>query len=220
MSTRATDANLKKARIQVLDAQGSPDEEFPVLFNPTEYSLDKSVKYGEVTMPGYTSPVTQFVSGQSETLSMELFFDTYERREDVTQYTDEVDALLRVDGDLHAPPVVRFVWGSLTFKGVLTEARKSFTLFLDDGTPVRARLRVTFKEYVTPAEQRQREPRHSADRATTHRVTRGDTLWGIAATQYGDPGAWRPIARANDLPNPRSLEPGTDLSIPPLERDR
>lgn len=220
MSDRATDANLKKARIQVLNDQGKTDEEIKVLFNPTEYSLDKSVTYGEQALPGFTSPVTQFVSGGAESLSMELFFDVYENDdfEDVRTHTDRIDRLLRVDGDLHAPPIVRFVWGSISFKSVLESANKRFTMFLDDGTPVRARMDVTFREYTTPAEQRAKRPRHSADRATIHRVTEGDTLWAIAGAEYGDPTEWRAIATANGIENPRTIQPGTELAIPPLER--
>ncbi|MFA9516356.1 LysM peptidoglycan-binding domain-containing protein [Halopenitus sp. H-Gu1] len=218
MSGRATAGDLKKAKIQVLDGSGGVDRELTALFNPTEYSLEKSVNYGTVAMPGFTSPVTQFIHGERESLSMELFFDTYEDGEDVRSYTDEIDALVRVDGDLHAPPVVRFVWGSFQFKSVVTSVEKRFTMFLDDGTPVRARLTVTFEEYTTPERQRAEQPRHSADRSTAHRVTEGDTLWAIAADEYGDPGEWRAIASENDIVNPRSIEPGTELAIPPLER--
>lgn len=151
---------------------------------------------------------------------MELFFDVYEddEVEDVRTHTDRIDELLRVDGDLHAPPIVRFVWGSISFKSVLESANKSFTMFLDDGTPVRARMDVTFREYTTPAEQRAERPRHSADRATIHLVTEGDTLWAIADEKYGDPTEWRTIATANGIENPRTIQPGTELAIPPLER--
>ncbi|MEF8827476.1 MAG: LysM peptidoglycan-binding domain-containing protein [Haloarcula sp.] len=216
MTDRATSGDLKKAKIQVLDGAGTVDRELTALFNPTEYSLEKSVNYSDVAMPGFTSPVTQFVHGETETLSMELFFDTYEKGADVRDYTDEIDALVRVDGDLHAPPIVRFVWGSFQFKAVVQRVKKQFTMFLDDGTPVRARLNVSFGEYTTPTEQRAESPRHSTDRTTVHFVTEGDTLWAIAADEYGDAGEWRAIATANEITNPRSIEPGTELAIPPL----
>lgn len=217
MSGRATEADLKKAHIQVLNQDGSVDEEIPVHFNPTEYSLDKSVNYADQAIPGYSSPVVQFVSGEAETLTMELFFDTYEADEDVRTYTDKIDDLIRVDGDLHAPPILRFVWASLSFTSVLESAQTQFTMFQADGTPVRARVDVTFKEYTTPEEQQIEEPRQSADTDSVRVVTEGETLWGIANDEYGDPTEWRPIATANGIENPRSLEPGTRLSIPRLE---
>lgn len=217
MSGRATDSNLKKALIQVLNPLDVPTDEIPVLFNPTEYSLDKQVNYADQTLPGLGTPISQFVSGDAETLSMELFFDTYEEGTDVREHTDRIDDLLEVDGDRHAPPVCRFVWGSLNFKSVLESASKTFTMFLPDGTPVRARIDVTFREYRRPGEEVVAVPRQSADRTETWVVTEGDTLWTIAAEQYGDPGRWRPIATANDIENPRRLDPGRELIVPPLE---
>ena len=44
----------------------------------------------------------------------------------------------------------------------------------------------------------------------------GDALWRIAAEEYGDPAQWRPIAAANNITNPRVLEPGTELIIPSI----
>ena len=213
----ATSSKLKKAHIAVMDAQGKTKDEIPVLFNPKEYSLNKSNKFQDTTIPGLSSPITQFISGSSETLTMDLFFDTYEERTDVREYTDKVDNLLEIDSDLHAPPICKFVWGSLNFKAVLERSNKRFTMFLFDGTPVRATLSVTFKEYKTLTEQLNSVPRQSSDRTKRWIVTEGDTLWSIAAIEYGDPGEWRHIAKANGIVNPRILPSGTQLSIPPLE---
>jgi nucleoid-associated protein YgaU len=48
-------------------------------------------------------------------------------------------------------------------------------------------------------------------------VTEGDTLWDIAGAEYGDPQQWRRIADANGVENPRTLQVGTVLEIPPAE---
>jgi nucleoid-associated protein YgaU len=47
-------------------------------------------------------------------------------------------------------------------------------------------------------------------------VAEGDTLWTVAEEEYGDTSHWRTIAEANDIKNPRQLESGTKLSLPPL----
>lgn len=195
-------------------------EAIPVRFNPTDYNLDKSTTFADQSLPGFTSPVTQFAGGEAETLSMELFFDTYEDTEEKdvrVQYTDRIDELLEVDGETHAPPICRFIWGGLDFKCVLESAQKQFTMFLENGTPVRARVNVTFKEYRPPDWQRRENPRESADRTKRHRVTEDETLWLIAAAEYGDARRWRPIADANGITNPRTLQPGDELVIPTLE---
>ncbi len=219
----ATDREYDDARIKILDEDLDPGEdEIAVQFNPEEISVDKSVTYAEQEVPGLDAPFQQFVSGDAETLSVELFFDVYEDREgepdDVRKLTNKVNTLLLVDGERHAPPLVKFAWGKLSFQSVIESANTTFTMFRADGTPVRARMDVTFREYTPPAQQLAEEPRHSPDTTTVHRVAEGDTLWGIANDEYGKPGAWRVIARANEIVNPRELERGTELRIPALER--
>ncbi len=212
-----TSGELVSAVIQILDKKGQPtDEEIPVLFNPQEYDLSKSVKYGSTNIAGLTTPVTQFASGDAETLSMELFFDTSEGGEDLGKPTELLDRLVSVDGDLHAPPRCRFLWGSLKFTAVVESLDKTFTKFRPSGKPVRARVNITFREYKTPKEQRDAEPRRSPDTTTVHEVTGGETLWLIADQEYGNPGEWRRIAEANDLANPRDLRPGQRLVVPEL----
>lgn len=219
MAASPTDSGLQDARIQILSGR-QEGKEIPVKFNPTEYSIEKSVSYAQQNPPGRGAPITQFVTGESETLSMELFFDTHDddTADDVRYYTDMIDGLLTVDGNLHAPPICKFAWGNLVdFQSVLESASKQFTMFDRNGLPVRARVSVSFKRYDPPIKERAENPRASADRTTVWAVTEGDTLWLVAAEEYGDPGLWRPIADENGIENPRTLEPGTDLFVPPLE---
>ncbi|MFB6155708.1 MAG: LysM peptidoglycan-binding domain-containing protein [Haloferacaceae archaeon] len=216
MSSAPT-GGYETAKIYLLDRQYREIDEVEVLFNPTEYSVDKSVQYGELSLPGMDTPVTQFVSGKAETLSMDLLVDTHDAAEDVRTHVEKFDRLVSVDGDRHAPPLCRFVWGGLTFTSVVEQLKKRFTLFMPDGQPVRAELSVTFKHHETPKQQTDREPRSSPDRAKLRRVTEGQSLWALAAEEYGDPGRWRVIAEANGVTNPRRLEPGRELLVPPLE---
>jgi nucleoid-associated protein YgaU len=138
---------------------------------------------------------------------------------DVRSHTDRVARLAKIDQELHRPPVCRLWWGRFdVFQGVLTELSQSFTMFMENGMPVRATLSCTFLEVVPQAQVRVAEL-HSADVPRTRRVTRGDTLQSIAAQEYGDPALWREIARANGIVNPLRLRPGDVLVVPRL-RDR
>ena len=116
----------------------------------------------------------------------------------------------------HAPPIVEFRWGRVKFRSVVERVNGQFTLFLADGTPVRATLDVTFKQYVDVQTAVRARPTQSADHATSHVVVRGETISAIAAQHYDDPRRWRPIADANRLANPRKLVPGQVLAIPAL----
>ena len=216
MAELATSSKLKKAFIQILDAQGKIKEEVPVLFNPTEYSMEKSNEFASVNIPGLESPMLQFSRGNLETLSMDLFFDSYEENKDVRDYTTKITDLLKIDPDIHAPPILRFVWGSLNFTCVLSRVTKKFTMFRSDGIPVRATISVTFNEYRTEVSSREK-PLHSSDRTKTYTIKQGDSLWAIAAREYGDPAFWRFVADKNRIANPRALEIGRAIIIPPLE---
>ncbi len=205
---------LEHATIEVVQPSGggAPIE---VLFNPREYKLARSNQFSEVAVPGLASPPLQFGRGNARTLAMQLFFDTYtyEWGIDVQTYTDKILALLEINAELHAPPICKFTWGKkLQFVGVLERADQTFTLFQPDGTPVRATLDVTFKEYVEDQTDRQ-----SANFVKQYVVRRGDTLSSIANEKYGDPALWRPIAYANGIVDPLTLVPGRALLVPAIE---
>jgi nucleoid-associated protein YgaU len=95
-----------------------------------------------------------------------------------------------------------------------------FTLFSPSGMPLRAKLNVTFREAWTIEEQIKETPRHSGDRTKQRTLGLGKTLSHVAWEEYGDPGAWRPIAEANHLDNPRAVAPGMKLEIPRLTEGR
>src|SRR5438094_4392603 len=183
--------NLKVALIRPLNRRFQ-GQQIEVLFNPTEYSMEKSNTYQSTSLPGLATPVTQFVAGNADTLNMELFFDTYTKssrhpsvtiREDVRNYTRKIAALLDIDPQLHAPPICEFTWGppmgspdGIQFTGIIEKLSQKFTFFLDDGTPVRATLNVSFKEYKTVQQQLQEIGRQSADRTKRMVFREGDSL--------------------------------------------
>lgn len=209
---------LEKAIIQPLDEKGRDmGDRIVVMFNPEQYTIDKTVNYQRTNLPGLQTPVTQFVYGNAQTLKLDLFFDTYEKNEDVRNHTKKLTKLLDIDRDLHAPPVCRFIWGKLDFKAVIDSISQTYTMFLNSGIPVRAKLTVSFSEYRTITEQLEGTPRQSADRTKYHILTQADTLWLLADRAYADSRLWRLIAEANNIDNPRLLVPGRELIIPPME---
>ncbi|MDD4802454.1 MAG: peptidoglycan-binding protein [Syntrophomonas sp.] len=204
---------LKKASIVV----ESTNESIEVLFNPNEYSINRENKYAYHIMPGLSAPVAQFVSGDASVLAMELFFDTYESHSDVREYTKKIYSLLDVESDTHTPPVCRFIWGAVIFRGCMEKITQRFTMFLDSGIPVRAILNVQMRSYQTISEQLQEIPRQSSDRTKQRILKQGEQLWMLAAREYEDPRCWREIAIANDIDNPRLVQSGSKIIVPPLE---
>ncbi len=201
-------------RVQILNEQTG--EKFFALFNPEEYSLNKDNNYASQAIPGLTSPLLQFVHGNLQTLDMELFFDTFDTQADVRTETLKIFNLLAINSELHTPPVIDVTWGSLDFRCVLTKVNQKFIRFYSDGRPGRARLTVSFSEYLDAATQVSQANLQSPDFTKLYTVKQGDTLSGIAANFYEDATKWRPIALANALVNLRSLTPGQQLQVPPL----
>jgi nucleoid-associated protein YgaU len=222
---------LVQAKIEILDPQAvDPNRGLPaviqVQFNPTEYTLTKGAQIAEIAIPGIDSPILQFVAGQNEKLTLDLFFDTTldggtgDNGIDVTKQTRAVYQLVKIQPKTHAPPRVRFVWGlGLSFTAVVESVTQKFTLFSPQGVPLRATLSVTLREYKSLEDQLKELNLQSADHTRRHVVSQGERLDGIAARQYGDPAMWRTIAdrNADRLDNLRRLRPGTELRLPPLD---
>lgn len=220
---------LVKAVIEVLDRDALDPAKgvlpiMPVQFNPTEYTVEKGAQLAEIGIPGIDSPLLQFIRGQNQRLTLELFFDTTdggmgEPAVDVRTLTGPFQELVRIRPRLHAPPRVRFLWGSLSFKAVIESVRQQFTLFNPAGLPLRATLAVVFREYRTLEEQLAELNLQSSDHTRRHVARAGETLAQIAAALYDDPREWRRIADANAavLPDVRRVTPGTELLIPPIE---
>lgn len=186
------------------------------LFNPKEYTISKSVPWNPQATAGLDAPEMQFTMGQGETLQLELFFDTFEKRTPVTDYTDKLHKMALIDSELHRPPMVLLSWGKLSFTGVIESLTHRFTMFLEDGTPVRATCSVNLREARDAKEQSKDTKKASPDHAKLRAVRRGETLQSIAADEYDDPAEWRRIADANGIDDPFRLEPGIRLIVPPI----
>ena len=89
-------------------------------------------------------------------------------------------------------------------------------MFLPDGTPVRARLQVTFNEFNNVELEAKEKKRETANFSKLHEVGQGQTLSAIAALVYSNPALWRPIAQRNGIDDPRELPVGMRLVVPQL----
>ncbi|MFB2979714.1 LysM peptidoglycan-binding domain-containing protein [Microseira sp. BLCC-F43] len=226
---------MELEKLTILGASKFPifDEYQPIiaLFNPQQISISKTRWQGQGNS---LQP-----ADESATLTVELFFDTSllnaeqisgigsiiglnlsgsSRLKDVRKSTIKIYQLTEKKSGLGAiprPPICRMKWGRTTvlFQGFIKQLNKTFTRFLADGTPVRAKLNCRFEEWISP-EIKQKE-QNPIDRPIRI-VRRGETLTSIAAEEYNNPALWRVIAAANRLDNPRQITPGQRLTVPPL----
>jgi hypothetical protein len=226
------DTSLAPAALINLDVSGATP--IPCLFNPKEYTFGKQNHWTLGPKKGSNVPQFEFGGGKAATLQLQLFFDTYSGAkghattdappDDVRdRYTEKIWELMMVDPHLTDkknkkghPPRVRFQWGrAWSFDAVIISINEKFTLFLADGTPVRATLDVNFQQIRDDGLYPPQNPTSAGtggERQWTVRA--GDTLAGIAYETYGDPNDWRRIADANGLAQVRRLRPGTVLELP------
>lgn len=214
-----------KIKIENLDAKeknkSASESEIYVSYNPPDFSLSKGAQIAEIAIPGLDSPLLQFIRGTNEKLTLKLFFDTTDDGTDVREKTKKLYNLVKMDEHTHAVPRCRVSWGKSgeikgdksNFNGIVENINQNFTLFKPDGTPIRAEIEITFREYKTLEEQLQKPKSYTRTRV----VQRGDTLSSIAAEEYKDPNEWRTLAEENKIYDPRRLTPGKIIEIPPLE---
>ncbi len=221
--------SLSKASIVNIDSGKTVVE---CMFNPKEYTFNKSNNWEPGKAKGNNIPPLEFTRGDATVLTLQLVFDTYAEGADVrSKYTDAIWNLMRVDPKLKdqknkkaRPPKVRFLWGksagskTWAFDAVITKIQQKFTLFLPDGTPVRSTLDVTFQQIkddgVGAPLPGQNPTSGALDSLRLWTVQEGDTLAWIAYQEYGDPNEWRRIADRNRLTQVRSLRPGAVLELP------
>ncbi len=194
----------------------TPAVSINVLFNPSDYSIDRGASFAELQVPGLATPILQFVRGEAQILSVELYFDRTNSRLNVESDLLELRKLIEIDSELHAPPVCQFNWGTTSFQGVVTSMKEKFTLFDESGRVLRARVTLSLKQYK-PVEVQRRDLKLSSPDRTRVRVLReGETLASLAQEAYGNPGMWKLIAQTNDIDRPRFVTPGTELTIPAI----
>ena len=221
-----TRGDLEAARIYAVSEDGNDLHGLSVdcMFNPFEYTISKSNSYEEKSGNGTDVPVVEFKKAGAQTLKLTLTFDTYDKATDVSLLTNKLWKLMEAKsndettGDnKKVPPWVAFEWGVFKFVSVITNMTQKFTMFLKDGTPVRAAVDVTFTQYKDLNDYPGQNPTSGGgpiERVRT--IIAGDRLDVIAAEVYGDATKWRSIAAYNGIINPLALRPGTRLNIPQL----
>jgi nucleoid-associated protein YgaU len=196
-------------------------------FNPKEYSIQKSASWERKPAKGAKkTSMGEFKGAEPRQLSVEVFLDSSDDKGDtktggkgVAEDVELLFSCLVPDpstlGSKHPlPPFVRFGWGSkVLLTGTVKSVNAKFTLFREDGTPIRATATVAIEEL--PGELAKQNPTSGA-LAATRGVTlvEGDTLASVAYREYGDPAMWRLVAEANDIDDPLRLAPGRHLLLP------
>ncbi len=222
----SSSSGLSNAYLEVYGESGTT--KINCLFNPSSYNIRRTVEYRPIRALGSDLELTQFSRCNASVLSVSLFFDSLmetegdsdEERENkakpVTDYTKPITALTHIDGKLHRPDRVGFVWGNLNFVGVVVSASEEFLMFNKSGKPLREKIDLTIESIKTSSMGSKESPFESPDRTKYIRFSEDMSLWQLAYKEYGDCSKWKLIARENDISDPLSIEAGRLLKIPAI----
>jgi hypothetical protein len=111
-------------------------------YNPKELGVEQVIAWRAVKWDG---PSYDSVAAASRTMSFELMFDGIESGTPIEETVAALHKLSDVDAKLKRPPKVKVAWGAAgapgmmpPFEGIIDSLGCTYTMFQEDGTPVRA----------------------------------------------------------------------------------
>lgn len=126
------------------------EKPFSFLINPESYSQDFGIDYPE--NPGEAVNKSKFRTVPLEKVSFTVIMDATDTVSssglDLTAQLNKLNNVLySYDGDIHRSNFFELSYGTFLFKCQLISMLKKYTLFNNEGTPLKAELNLTFKEW-------------------------------------------------------------------------
>jgi hypothetical protein len=227
----ADSQKLEKAELRELDAEFkneiNSDKKCQVQFNPETLKVSFANQVATPSGAGDQkgTPARQFVGAGTTKLSLQLWFDVsapmppgQSKEQDVRKLTAKVAYFItpKPEGDKFVPPAVRFIWGSFQFDGIMESMEESLEFFSSDGRPLRASVTVNLSQQkITEFTFRATAGPGATTTPGTRPLTpapEGKSVQSVADSQ-GKGDNWQAIASANNIENPRMLQPGQLLDM-------
>ena len=134
------------------NSYGSEKGEFVTTINPTNLKISNKIDYVDSQMMGNPTWALQYNKTQPRILSFSLLFDNTgifpNSNIDVKQQVKNLEWLIFSNQkDINEPYFVRIIWGDIDFKGKLLRLETSFSMFKNDGSPIRAQADIEIIEH-------------------------------------------------------------------------
>lgn len=194
-----------------------------VQFNPETVRLNYSIQSAGGDQRGGSA--SQFAGAGITKLALDLWFDatvpladgSMQQEGDVRRLTEKVVYFVtpQPKGDEWIPPGVRLIWGTFLFDGRMDSLNETLEFFSEDGRPLRAQVSISITSQKIQFEFGEQGPPGAAGvtgipgTEPLVQAGEGDTLQGMAGPN------WEPVARANNIENPRHIPQGTMLNMRP-----
>ena len=141
---------LEKATLHSLDGE---NYSFTFMYNPTAISINRKVKVEDnrgARTEDKGIPKVSFAHPEATVISIkDIIFDTYEDSSDrnVGSKLKKLTQTVKFIEGKQRPPVYIFAWGNINYLRCYVESVDyQLTLFLPNGTPVRAKASISLKE--------------------------------------------------------------------------
>lgn len=121
--------------------------EFAFLLNPTQFSIDRAVSWDDSKAMKEPYGILSFTGGSSDTLNFTTMIDATENGSKpvlpaVRQLYAMTDTSVK-EANYNRPPIIKLVWKDVKFVGVITSLKFDFTMFSEDGDPLRANVTIS-----------------------------------------------------------------------------
>jgi phage protein U len=127
-------------------------------YNPKELQIDKSVPWQKHNKANANGLQLEFTGAEGRTMSIDLLFDGYEENASIQDSVAVLETLATVrepnssEDDMRRPHHCVVVWGTVMgggdnkFKCVIEQISTKYTMFSQDGIPLRATVTLKLKE--------------------------------------------------------------------------
>lgn len=220
---------VDKACLRELDAtfanEINPDAWLTVQFNPESLKVAFANQLQQPAGAGDQGggAAQQFVGAGSTKLSVQLWFDVSSddsnSEKDVRNLTKKVAYFITPkpgegQPSKQRPPIVRFLWGSFQFDGVVESLDESLEFFSPEGRPLRASVSLTVTQQKIQFQFGERPPPDAPGIVPFVPAATDKSVQQVLGSAGGGPD-WQAVAAANGIDNPRFPPPGKPLDLRP-----
>ena len=198
--------------------------ELPI--SPGKFKFTKGIRYAEDKQLGSLNGSNVYVRYQPEALYFECLFDMTNAIEDNDEKKPVRDLVSNLEERLyhynsegHRPSFIKVQYGDILFFGQLKSLETEYTIFDQEGIPLRAELKVTLTGYCSQKEEKKRFTKRSPDVSRLITLKEGQTLAALCDEVYGDPLLVGEVARLNNLSGYRNVPSGTKILLPMLKKE-
>lgn len=221
----ANSGKLEKMRIKSFSDSKFDEQtdEFTVMFNPEQLTLNYEIETDDAQGMGTSASGQTYLLSKPQEWSIDFLIDgTGVTTGEPVDVEDQVNKFLEVaymfHGETHRPRYLKIAWGSFIKRCTLDSASVNYTLFNNEGTPLRATISGSFKEFVEDELRVAIEDASSPDLTHIRTVKKGDKLPMMTYRIYGDASRYMQVADANNITNLRRLETGKAIFFPPIDK--